>query len=463
MRHIKILTLLVIALLSVSSCEDEDLLPVAETSEDIAFSTTFLDNYTLNASSGSSLAERFTWNTPNFGVPTEVTYNLEAATQADFSDYIGDISDDNYNIYNLGNTNGNELPVTVSQMLTLAELAGLDNDPETETPNAGTLYFRLKGTIGEGSLESYSDIQAISIVLQEATQQTGGSSAIEVSSWGVVGSGYNNWGDFPDAQFYTTNTPNVIVSYVHLVNGEIKFRENNDWASNLGDAGNDGVLDTDENNNIAVTEGDYRITINLDDNSYTIEPFSWGIVGSGFNDWGNAGPDAKLYYDYTTDTFKVNVQLLTGEIKFRMNNAWDVNFGDGNGDGVLDTDADNNIATTEGHYVVTVNFNDNTYSIVEGTVWGIVGSGFNDWGNAGPDAPLTEIQPGIWFAENINLLNGEIKFRMNNTWGGDFGDANNDGILDQDESNNIVTEAGNHVVRIDFTDPNQPAYFVGKR
>ena len=26
-------------------------------------------------------------------------------------------------------------------------------------------------------------------------------------------------------------------------------------------------------------EGDYKITINTNDNSYTIEEFSWGIVG----------------------------------------------------------------------------------------------------------------------------------------------------------------------------------------
>jgi hypothetical protein len=52
---------------------------------------------------------------------------------------------------------------------------------------------------------------------------------------------------------------------------------------------------------------------------------------------------------------------------------------------------------------------------------------------------------------------------LNNTWGGDFGDANNDGILDQDPDNNIASEAGNFVVRVDFTDQNQPLYYLGKR
>ncbi len=462
MRQIPIFTLLLIAALLFSACENEPLTPVAEEPERLSFNTTFLENYQLNAAAQESLAERFTWRDANFGTPTETTYNLEAATTADFTDYIGEATDENFSIYNIGTTTSNELPVTVAQLVTLANLAGLDNDPETDTPNAGQLFFRIRAYIGEGSLETFSETQMLNVELQELTEDTA-SSAIEISSWGVVGSAYNDWGAFPDARFYTTETPNVLVSYVNLLDGAIKFRENNEWTNSFGDLEGDGILDTEDGNDINVSAGDYKITFNTATNAYTIEPFSWGIVGSGFNDWGNAGPDAILYYDYTTDTFKASVQLLDGEIKFRMNNAWDVSFGDAGNDGVLDTDADNNIPSTEGHYLVTVDFKDNSYSIVESTVWGIVGSGFNDWGNAGPDAALTEIQPGIWFAENITLLDGEIKFRMNNVWGGDFGDANNDGILDQDPDNNITSEAGNYVVSIDFTNPTQPLYVIGKR
>jgi len=113
--------------------------------------------------------------------------------------------------------------------------------------------------------------------------------------------------------------------------------------------------------------------------------------------------------------------------------------------------------------LVTINLNDKSYSIVAAPVWGVVGSGFNDWGNAGPDASLTEIQPGVWFAENIKLIDGEIKFRADDTWGGDLGDANLDNILDSDPNNNIAVTAGNYVISIDFNDPDGPKYSLGKR
>ncbi|WP_370479956.1 SusE domain-containing protein [Tamlana flava] len=465
MKNIKILSLLLIAVIGLVSCEQDDELvfTAQEPAEGISFSNTFLAEYTLTAAAAKNIGERFTWEDAYFDVPTNVSYELQNSVLGDFTDATS-----------LGTTSGNELAVTIGQMLGFAEAAGLDNDPNTDNPNTGELYFRIKAFVGTDGLETFSDIQTLNVVLPEVVV---GGGAFEVASWGVVGSGYNNWGGFADGKFYTTGTPGVIVSYVNLVDGEIKFRENNAWGGDLGDANDDGVLDADPDNNIAVTAGDYKITINTNDNSYTIEPFSWGIVGNGYNNWGGAGIDAKLYYDHTTDTFKASVKLFNGFIKFRPLNTWSGDMGDANLDGILDTDSDNNIPVTEGHYLVTVDFKDNSYTIEEATVWGAVGSGFNNWGNdswdhdgdAGtPDVPvsdaaLTEIQPGVWFAENITLVDGELKFRPNNTWNGDYGDANEDGILDQDADNNIAVTAGNYVISIDFNDPSGPVYYLGKR
>ncbi|UKM64361.1 SusE domain-containing protein [Flavobacteriaceae bacterium GSB9] len=449
MKNIKILSLLLIAVIGLVSCEQDDELvfTAQKPAEGISFSNSFLAEYTLTAATANNIGERFTWEDANFGVPTNVSYELQNSVSGDFSDATS-----------LGTTNGNELAITIGEMLSFAEAAGLDNDPNTENPNTGEIYFRIKAFVGTEGLETFSSPEALTIILPEIVE---GGGAFEVASWGVVGSGYNNWGAFADGKFYTTSSAGVIVSYINLVDGEIKFRENNEWGGDLGDANGDGILDADPDNNIAVTAGDYKITIDTNDNSYSIEPFSWGIVGSGYNNWGET-PDAKLYYDYTTDTFKAGVRLVDGEIKFRMNNEWGGDLGDANGDGILDADADNNIAVTEGHYLVTVDLKDNSYSIEPATVWGAVGSGYNNWGET-PDASLTEIQPGVWFAENVTLVDGELKFRPNNEWNGDYGDANGDNILDQDADNNIAVEAGNYVISIDFNDPSGPAYYLGKR
>lgn len=439
MKNLKILLLTVFAIIGFNSCQDDDdLVFTAAPEAEFAFVNTFLDDYVLNANASSNIVERFVYNAANFNTPSPVNYVLENSILGDFTDatVVG------------GQTTSNEIAITVGQMMELAQTAGIGED------ESGALSFRVKAFLGDlvtATEFSYTPTQLINVTIP--SQGTGGS-GIEPSTWGVVGSGYNDWGNAGlDGQFYTTSQAGVIVSYVTLVDGEIKFRENNTWSGDLGDATGDGVLDADPDNNIAVTAGNYKITIDTNTNNYTIEEFSWGIVGSGYNDWGNGGPDAKFYYDYTTDSFKVGVKLIDGEIKVRQNNSWGGDLGDANGDGVLDADADNNIAVTEGHYLMTINLNDNSYTLESSdTVWGLVGSGYNDWGGAGPDFALTEIQPNIFVGDIAPLVDGEIKFRKNNDWGGDLGDANNDGVLDADPDNNISVTAGSYRVRVDFSD-----------
>ncbi len=448
MKKIKILLVLIVAVLGFNSCEKDELVFTAKAPGEFVFTNNFLSQYVLTSATSANIGERFTWESQSFEVPTAVNYELQGSVSGDFTDLIV-----------IGSTSGNDQAVSVGKLLSMAGDAGLDNDPNTEDPNTGDVYFRLRAYSGSNAIETFSAVQTLTLFLPEIVETGGG---FAISSWGVVGSGYNDWGSAgPDAKFYTTAAAGVIVSYVNLVDGDIKFRENNEWGGDLGDnAPADGILEPGDN--IPVTAGDYKITIDLNDMSYTIEPFSWGVVGSGYNDWGSAGPDAKFYYDYTTDTFKVGVKLIDGDIKIRPLNTWSGDLGDANGDGILDSDSDNNIAVTAGHYLITVDFKDNSYSIVSSPVWGAVGSGYNDWGSAGPDAALTEIQPGVMYADDITLIDGEIKFRPDNTWDGDLGDnAPADGILEPGD--NIPVTAGNYVITIDFNDPDGPKYHLTKR
>lgn len=442
MKNLKFILLTFITILSFTACEkDDDLEFVAKKAEGITFNTSFLENYVLNPTVSSNLAERFTWNNADFGVPTNITYYLQGATMEDFSDYVaGD------NLYDLGsnvaNPDANEIPVTIGQMINLAEVAGLDYSSPT---NVGMLYFRLMAVIGDDGLPSYSAIKGLNVELQEQT--TGGGGGITPATWGIIGSGYNDWGNAgSDGQFYTTDQADVFVAYATLIDGEIKFRENNEWVNDFGDDGADGTLDAG-GANIVSTSGTYKITLDIAGGTYTMEPFSWGVVGSGYNDWGGAGPDAKFYYDYTTDTFKADAKLVDGEIKFRQNNEWVTDLGDTGADGTLDVGGDN-IAVTAGHYSITLNFNDNTYTIEAADVWGIVGSGYNDWGGAGPDFALTQVQPDIYYGDIATLIDGEIKFRLNNDWSSDFGDTDADGTLDAG-GDNIAVTAGLYRIRMD--------------
>ncbi|SDY02883.1 SusE outer membrane protein [Lutibacter oricola] len=279
------------------------------------------------------------------------------------------------------------------------------------------------------------------------------SSLLDLSTaWGVVGSATPGaWGNenIPDIPFYTTSTPNVFVAYANLRDGEIKFRKDNLWTENYGDTGMDGTLDN-AGDNITVSAGSYKITINLDALTWEMEEYTWGLVGSATpNGWD--GPDFKLEYNSYQDNWVGMVTLTDGEFKFRFNNDWGLNYGDTGFDGSLETGGDN-IAVSAGHYLVTFDLNNLTYTFEETDVWGLVGDATpNAWD--GPDTkfiPDFGINEGYYYINGIELTDGEIKVRQNDAWGLNYGDDGNDGSLEANGANIPVT-AGTYNIEVNFS------------
>ncbi|PIE49654.1 MAG: hypothetical protein CSA39_01490 [Flavobacteriales bacterium] len=189
---------------------------------------------------------------------------------------------------------------------------------------------------------------------------------IEPYSWGITGDATTNGWDGPDMPLEYDPYTDQWRAIVKLSDGEIKIRQNNSWDINYGDDGADGTLEAN-GANIAVTAGFYHITVNFNNSAYTIEPIDvWGIVGSATpNGWD--GPDTKFKLDYSQDRvwYINNITLTDGEIKFRQNDAWDVNYGDTGNDKTLELNGDN-IPVTAGTYKIVLDFSNTdspTYSM----------------------------------------------------------------------------------------------------
>lgn len=280
------------------------------------------------------------------------------------------------------------------------------------------------------------------------------------TNWGIVGSATVNGWNGPDMPFYKSDKANVYVAYVTLVDGEIKFRQDNKWDVNMGDNGADGTLEAG-GANIVVKQGNYKVTFDASALKYTIDKFSWGIVGSAAPSGWNA-PDAPFFYDPATDQWRAIVTLKDGEIKIRQNEDWAVNYGDKGADGTLEAGGDN-IVVKAGLYLITVDFKSLKYTIVPFKVWGVVGSGApNGWN--GPDAKFTPDfgNEGIWTLSGIKLVEGEIKFRQNDDWGVNYGDDKADGVLEPGGAN-IAVKAGTYDIVLDFTVAAKPTYKLTKK
>lgn len=308
---------------------------------------------------------------------------------------------------------------------------------------------------GEIELSKFSKIQSA----KKTLNVTPYADRLDLSTtWGVVGDATLNGWNGPDMPFYkNTANPNEFVAYVTLKDGEIKFRENNAWDNNLG--GVDGKLEKGAAN-IKVEAGTYKITLNISAMTYEIEILSWGLIGSATtNGW--KGPDMPLTYDPTSDMWRAIVTLGNGEIKIRQNNDWGVNFGDDGADGTMEAGGAN-IKVEAGTYLITVNFNDKTYTMTSTDLWGLVGNATpNSWD--GPDYPMMMdyTKEGVWYANGVTLVDGEMKFRANNDWGKNYGDDGADGTLEKGGAN-IKVEAGKYNILLDLSDTKAPIYTMTK-
>lgn len=368
------------------------------------------------------------WETPDFGFDAAPSYNL-----------LLDLAGGDFSAAQIV-PNGalNEKIFTGSELNNKLLSLGLTPDQEA------TIQLKLQIVLSDYK-EFESDV--VSLVV------TPYSSLLDLSTnLGVVGSATpGGWGNenIPDLPFYSTTTPDVYVAYVTLRNGEIKFRKDNLWTENWGDTGNDGILNP-SGDNIAVSAGTYKITVNMATFEWEMENYSWGLVGSATpNGWD--GPDFQLQYNSYNDDWRAVVSLVDGEIKFRFNNDWGLNYGDSGADGTLETGGDN-IAVSAGHYLIIFDLNNLVYSIETMDVWGLVGSATaNGWD--GPNqkfVPDFGINEGYYYIHGAILTDGEIKVRQNDAWGVNYGDTGNDGEMELN-GDNIPVTAGTYNITLNFS------------
>jgi len=317
---------------------------------------------------------------------------------------------------------------------------------ETQAPEAAELPL-VAG--GGDNIAAYATHRYYSLTLVKSAPKV--IKNFSFNSLGVIGDATaTGWDSDTDMEF----NPEKQRFYVDmtLADGTIKFRANDAWDVNWGGA--NGVL-ASGGDNIAVEAGNYRIYVNLNDpanltyelnakmfgqeeitgGTDTPEPpvdepdpvKGWGLIGN-FNGWGG---DLMLTSDGTY--YVIKGAELEGELKFRKDADWAVNFGLAEG-GEFAADAElalaqdgANINVAAGTYDVYLDeanakawfITDGSYpgggAAPEASEWGVVGQ-VNGWG-ATPDIVMYKTATeGLFVARNVEMPDGGFKIRANNEW-----------------------------------------------
>ncbi len=138
---------------------------------------------------------------------------------------------------------------------------------------------------------------------------------------------------------------------------EFKITNGPTWDENYGDDGADGTLEQDGANIVAGDAGYYKLNVDFNALTYTALLTNWGLIGDATGSWDD---DQDMTYDADNDVWTITTDLVTGEVKFRANDAWDINYGDDSGNLVQDGA---NIAIAEdGNYTITMNLGTPPYA-----------------------------------------------------------------------------------------------------
>lgn len=380
MKKFSIIFIAIIAFLGFNACtSDDDVVFVAQPDEEgISFTNSFSETYVLTKSTSDNLAERFVWNEVDFDAPTTITYELQGSADPEFNEF--DV---------LGNTSSNNMSVTVGEMLSLAEDAGLDNDPETEAPNTGEIYFRVRAFAGDGeanALEEISEVSALTVELPEAEEEEEEESKREFYLVGdATAAGWD-----PD----NNNTPlfrdgeNDDIYYFQGrfaggddVEGFKLLEELGAWQPQWGGTNGELFVNPGDGNDPDAFGVDndayYSLMVNVDEMTYTWEEIDEstatvyneiGIIGTattGDDDGWNDDIDL-IQSDFNPHIWYINdLELADGEAKFRADGAWDISWGattEYSGQGANNNDP--NIPVTAGTYDVWFNTLDARYILI---------------------------------------------------------------------------------------------------
>jgi hypothetical protein len=294
--------------------------------------------FTLSEDQAKNVFAEITWYPAEFGFSAGVAYEVQMASKGtSFKDPI-----------TLGILNSLTLnTITTEKINTILIGQGI------EPGKAVDLELRVIAKINNKVSTLISPSQAIKITPYKAS--------LNFPKLQVPGS-YQGWNPADNnTVIYSLKSDGKFEGFIYFpANTEFKYTDGPTWTTNYGDKGADGFLDKDGDNLKTTKAGYYRLRANLNDFSHSEAATDWGLIGSATaNGWDS---DQNLSYDAAKQIWTITAPLKIGEIKFRANDDWAINFGDNGANLSLEYDGANIAIPADGTYEIQLILNTPLYT-----------------------------------------------------------------------------------------------------
>lgn len=165
---------------------------------------------------------------------------------------------------------------------------------------------------------------------------------------------YQGWDPGKAPSLASVKNDKTYEGYVNIKTGSLEFKitSDPDWNHTAYGDGGSGKLSTSGGNLKVASAGFYQLKANLNTLTWSAARTAWGILGDATP--GGWDTDTDMAYDATTGLWTLTATLKTGEMKFRANRNWDINFGDDNADNAPEYGGSNIKITSAGSYLITL-------------------------------------------------------------------------------------------------------------
>lgn len=283
----------------------------------------------------------FTWSAADFGVQTGITYTLQVDLAGN------DFAEPTAVVPATTATSASVLNSAINSLLINRGLPG---------GVAQALQARVKAVVG---IEADGNVLISSPISFNVTPFE---AEIDYPKIYVPGA-HQAWDPPTAPNLFSVESNGNYDGYVYFADAsnEFKFTTGPNWDENYGDTGADGTLDINGDNiNSGGEAGVYRLTSDINGLTYTVTRTAWALIGDATpGGWDN---DTDMIYDPSSGVYSLTVDLTAGEIKFRANDAWDINLGDTGADLKMEYGGDNIAVTEAGNYTIELLLNRAVYS-----------------------------------------------------------------------------------------------------
>lgn len=337
--------ILSVAALFAQSCKDDDfgptLNPVTAPSLTSPAAGT---SYVLTQADSAKIFGSFDWTSADFGFRGGVTYSLEM-----------DLTSDNFAAPLLiGTTSGlhigNKIVYDINSLLLTK---GLPGGQEV------SVDLRVTAKVNDKVNPLVSKTVTIKVTPYKVV--------VPIPQLQVPGD-YQGWDPSKSSTvIFAPKFDHKYEGYVYFPNATTQFKYTNGptWDVNYGDNGADGTLELNGSNITATGAGMYRLNVNLNALTHTFLLTNWSLIGSATA--GGWSTDSDMTYDAVSGALVITTDLVAGDIKFRANHDWGVNFGDDGADKILDYGGANIAVAQAGNYTIKLLLNvpNYTYTITK--------------------------------------------------------------------------------------------------